>query len=276
MSKNKRTNYVVSITVFITSIFTPISPVFGVTSITPPNSLESVQHKSLNSSQSKWGWHRPVLTVSSGLAASRIGRSQLLSMADDFTEYQYAANHDNSNIMLWGVFLGTEIPVQQQWILQLGVGVYLPNVFRGEGVLIQGVDEQSSDKFPYSYKVKNHQFLSEGKLLGNVKEKYHPYVSAGLGVAVNRAYDYSAYVPPFLTFTPQFTNQSTTSFAYSIGAGMDVDIKKNWRLGAGYRFTGVGEANLGYGYLDVIPFPGTLTQSNLYIQEILVQLTYLM
>ncbi|MCL9684823.1 outer membrane protein [Legionella maioricensis] len=272
MPKNKRTDYVVSITVFIT--YALISPEVGATSITLPDSSNPIQQSA--QPQNKWEWFRPVLTVSSGLAASRIGQSQTLSMVNDFTTYQYAANNEYYNKMLWGGFLGTEIPVCPQWILQLGLGVYLPNAFSAEGILIQGVDEQSSDLFPYSYKVKNHQFLGEGKLLGSIKDNYHPYVSAGLGVAVNKAYTYSAYVPPFLTFTPQFTNYSTTSFAYSIGAGMDIDIKKNWRLGAGYRFTGVGDANLGYGFLDVIPFPGTLTQSNLYIQEVLVQLTYLM
>ncbi len=223
----------------------------------------------------RW-WFSPVLTVSSGAEFAKVGSSQTLSMNGDFTTYQYASSGSSSNQAFWGGFLGTEISLQQQRFLQLGISFYAPNSFSsGTGILTQGVDPASSDQFTYHYKVKNRLFLAEAKLLGKVKEHLHPYVSLGLGAAFNQAYAYTTNVPFSLTFTPEFTNHSTTSFAYSVGVGIDVDIHQNWRLGAGYRFVGLGQANLGNGLIDTTSFTSTLTQSNLYAQTVMAQLTYL-
>jgi opacity protein-like surface antigen len=103
----------------------------------------------------------------------------------------------------------------------------------------------------------------------------HPFASVGIGAAFNQAYGYSTNVPAFLTFTPQFASHQTTSFTYSVGLGMDFDVEKNWRLGANYRFTDLGKANLGAGNIDVFPFTSTLTQSHLYAQEVMAHVTYL-
>lgn len=72
-----------------------------------------------------------------------------------------------------------------------------------------------------------------------------------------------------------FTNNTNMSFAYSLGVGIDVDIQKNWRLGVGYRFANLGQADLGRGVIDTTLFTSTLLQSNLYAQACVVQLTYL-
>jgi opacity protein-like surface antigen len=124
--------------------------------------------------------------------------------------------------------------------------------------------------------VKSSQLLAEGKLLWNVKEFLHPYATFGLGVAFNDASSYSTNVPPFVTFTPQFTNHINAAFSYSIGLGMDIDVYKRWRLGTGYRFTDLGKANLGMGPVDLTPFTSSLSQPHLYTQEIVVQLSYLL
>lgn len=221
-------------------------------------------------------WLHPVLTASGGMAIAQVGKSQTLTMSNDFSTYQYANNGAHSSQVFWGGFLGTEIPLRPQWGLQLGIGYYAPSTFySGTGILTQGIDAPSSDQYPYNYKVISRQLLAEGKLLWSVKERYHPYASLGIGAAFNRAYSYAVTIPAFTTFSPQFTNHSNTSFSYNVGVGMDVDINKNWRAGAGYRFTDLGKADLGLGQIDVTPFTSALTQSHLYAQEVMAQLTYL-
>ncbi|CAM2904057.1 Opacity protein and related surface antigens [Legionella steigerwaltii] len=231
--------------------------------ITPQSNLRSLS------------WFHPFFTLSGGVAVAKTGHAQTLNMDGDFTTYQYTPKHTHSNRMLWGGSIGTEVPVHSQWALQLGIGFYRPNNFSSSGILMQGVDEQSADEFTYNYKIKSSQLFFEGKLLHSAEKIFHPYVSLGLGAAFNNTSNYQTSVPPFLTFTPEFEDHKTTNFAYSLGVGVDVDLCKNWRLGVGYRYVGLGEVSLDEGMLDVMPFTSTLTLPHFYMQEGIVQVSYL-
>jgi opacity protein-like surface antigen len=221
-------------------------------------------------------WYHPVLTLTGGASSAEVGQSQTLTMAGDFTLYNYARTNSNSWRALFGGFVGTEFPITSTLDLQTGIAYYQPgNGYKGKGILTQGVDAPSADIFNYSYSVATRQLLLEGKLLWHVREKFRPYISLGLGAAFNSAYAYTVDTPPFLTFTPQFSSNNNTNFSYSVGAGVDYAIKQNWRIGAAYRFASYGKANLGRGPLDTIQFIPVLKQSNLYSQEVIGQLTYL-
>jgi|GEM_PF-3640525 len=221
-------------------------------------------------------WLHPVITVSGGIATTHVGQSQTLRMEGDFTTYQYTRSGDHSTRKIFGGFIGTEVPLFPKWTLQTGLGFYQPSSFSsGNGNLIQGINVPSSNQFPYHYKVKSRQLLVEWKLLWSVRERFHPYASLGIGAAFNRTYAYTADLPPFFTFTPQFTAHTNTSLSTSFGVGIDVDIHKKWRLGAGYRFTDLGKGNLGLGLIDTTPFASALAQSHLYTNEFMAHLTYL-
>jgi opacity protein-like surface antigen len=221
-------------------------------------------------------WYNPIVTLTGGAATARVGQTQLLTMSGDFTKYDYAANGGHSSRPLLGAFIGTELPVYD-YKLDLGLAYYQPFVFSsGNGILTQGVDASSDDQYTYSYKVQSHQFLIEAKLLWDAQERYHPYLTAGAGIGFNRSYDYQNTVPPFLTFTPEFSSYTSTVFTYSLGAGIDVDVRRNWRFGLGYRFTDLGRTALGRGNLDTTSFDPVIAQSALYAQEIVAQFTYLM
>ncbi|CEK10339.1 outer membrane protein [Legionella hackeliae] len=224
---------------------------------------------------SKPHYIRPLVTISAGVVAAKTGKTQTLTMDGDFTEYRYQAGNSYSDKILGGVFIGEEVSLCPKWLLQLGLGLYIPGDFSSKGNLTEGIDEISSDTFSYNYKIRSRQLLVEGKLLSTMNKSFHPYVLLGLGAAFSEAYDYNPAVPPFLTFTPQFTDHQNVSFSYSVGAGLDVDLRKNWRLGLGYRFADLGRADLGYGVIDVIPFANTLKQSHLYAHQVMLQLTYL-
>ena len=102
-----------------------------------------------------------------------------------------------------------------------------------------------------------------------------PYVSASLGEAFNRAYSYTEY--PVTTadvpMTQPFGNHSTKSFTYSVGFGVDADITKHLRLGAGYRFANLGNASLGVTSLQTGTH--TISNANLYTNELLAQISYI-
>jgi len=121
------------------------------------------------------------------------------------------------------------------------------------------------------------QLLIENKLIFNTKTKYYPYLLVGLGVSFNQSENYDINYPADLFFTPLYEDNVQTSFSYSLGLGIDFQVAHELRIGLGYRFTDLGEVALGQRTLDPInpiDIPGTLEQSNVYIQEVMLQFTY--
>jgi hypothetical protein len=74
-------------------------------------------------------WLHPVLTVSTGIATTRVGQSQTLTNNGDVSQYQYSRANQRSSELMWGGFVGTEIPLNQQWAVQVGLGYYQPQSF---------------------------------------------------------------------------------------------------------------------------------------------------
>lgn len=218
---------------------------------------------------------RPVFTLSSGVASAAVGESQTFPLIDN-NIYQYAANHRHDSEILWGGFIGTEMQFKRDWRIQLGVGYYQPGAFKQTGLLTQGPTQESSDIFPYSFRTLSRQLLLESKIMFNPSPRYHPYFSVGLGAAFNTDYAYQIPYPIFMLFTPLFASQTNTTFSYSLGMGVDVDLMTCLRLGLGYRFADFGKNELSPGVIDVTPITNTLQQSHLYSQILLVQLTYVL
>lgn len=219
-------------------------------------------------------WYSPIITLSGGVAGAHIGRSQTLTMENDYTTYQYVATHSSTERFFFGIYTGAELTLNPRFLLQMGVGFYEPGAFSSaKNTLIQGVDFSSSDLFSWRYKTKNKSLLIETKLLGAFGSPIHPFLSLGLGASFNQAHDYTANIPSFLTFTPKFTNHTQTNFTYAVGIGMDADMSKKLRLGVSYRFASLGQVNLGEGSIDDKLFSGTLKQSNLYMHSLIAQLT---
>jgi opacity protein-like surface antigen len=220
----------------------------------------------------------PVIALTGGMAInSDAGASQNFPIG--YSQLDYDTHHETEIRGVFGGFLGTEFSLLPIWSLQLGVAYYQTTPFAAEGLLAQGVNPATTAKYEYNYKIISHQALVEGKLLLKRHERFHPYISAGLGAAFNQAKDFNVYFPPTLAMTPQYDDHTTTSFTYNVGLGFDVDISEHFRIGLGYRFTDLGKANLGngeYDQFDPTSISSTLEQSHLYTQEVLAQLTYIM
>lgn len=221
-------------------------------------------------------WH-PVLSIGGGIStSSTVGNSNNFPIQNPATDefYDYSANQSAQTSGLLDSFLGIEWNVRPNWIMQVGVDYNQTSPFSARGTFLQGADAESADSYEYHYGVLTRQLLLEGKLLYTLKDRYHPYLLAGLGTAFNKAYDFYTNVPPTLTFTRMYANNATTSFSYALGVGIDTDISPQLRLGVGYRFTDLGQVKLGNATIDTSNVYGTLTQSDLYANELLLQLTW--
>ncbi|KGP62659.1 hypothetical protein EP47_10560 [Legionella norrlandica] len=217
----------------------------------------------------------PVIRAELGASTAQIGQSHIFNIDGDFTTYVYHKDDERSVKALVGLFAGIENKLTSLWIFQAGLAFYQNASFIGRGLLMQGVDPDSSDVFSYQYKVQSQQLLLEARILSTFVNRWHPYISFGLGGAKNKAKDYRTFQNPFITFTPQYTNNTSTSLAGMVGLGLERDVGAHWRAGAGIQYHHSEEVSLGTGTLDIQLFPRTLSQQHLNIFSVLFQISYI-
>jgi opacity protein-like surface antigen len=240
------------------------------------NVAYAVDAKKMFQSWLDQGWH-PVGSIGlGGYITSNAGNSQNFPILDPITDayYNYSASQTAQKAAFISLFLGNEwLLADRDWLMQTGLEYSETTGLSVHGDLTQGADVGSQNFYTYKYNITTRQLLLSAKILYTIQQIYHPYVYAGLGPAVNRAANYKTTVPPDLTFTQEYRTKSTTSFSWGLGFGLDVEIHEKLRLGIGYRFTNLGQVSLGSANIDTISVPGTLTQSHLYANEVIAQLT---
>lgn len=220
---------------------------------------------------------RPLISVSGG--GEMLSSTPTNQFFIEPNQYIYNDGVKQPTSGLLGVFGGIEFLPTPKMALQLGIGYYHPGSFKFSGRLSQGIDPESFDHLKYHYQIESQQLLVESKWLALFfHPNVFPYFSFGLGTAYNRAYQYTSNpdVKTSMPITPVFSNGTTnTSFSYSWGLGFDGFINNHWRGGFGYRYSDVGNANLGPATISSIPIDKTFTQSHLKAQSLLIQLTYI-
>jgi opacity protein-like surface antigen len=233
---------------------------------------------SLTDWYAKKSW-QPILTVGTGASiASNLGESVNIPIQNPLTDefYNYSAEHSTQVASVSNVFIGAEWMLQSNWALQLGIDYSQSSSFLAKGAFLQGADIPSADLFAYNYNILTRQLLVEGKALYTYKKIFHPYLLAGIGASFNKAFNYSTNVPPTLTFTRMYADHSSSALSYAIGAGVDIDVTTHMRMGIGYRFADLGRVALGNAVIDTTSVSRTLSQSHLYANEVLAQLTWVL
>lgn len=217
---------------------------------------------------------QPIITFTTGASISQLGQPESFRPLD-LCSYHYKPNSSTTTNMLWGGFAGSEVMRSSLWRFIAGLGYYQPNSLATKGTLTQGSDSASDDSYSYKYQTQSQQLLAEGKLYWIEKDKIQPFFMVGIGGAFNKTSDYQTSVPPFLEFTPAFSNHTQTSFTYAIGPGIDMGLSKSFKIAVAYRFTDLGSINTGSAKIDEIPISSTLKQSHVYANQILAQFTYI-
>ncbi|GEM_PF-2397141 len=220
---------------------------------------------------------RRVISLAGGAGVtSSVGISQTFPIANPGSGlfYTYTANQEAQTHAIFDGFVGVEWMYQPRLALQFGLGLNIAGNVRAKGDLLQGNNISPADQYYYQYSVLSRQLFAETKLLYQHKSCIHPYVLLGLGVAFNSAYSFQTDVPS-PAFTRLYNNNTETSFTYRVGAGLDLDVTNQLRLGLGYRFTDRGHVQLGSAKINSTSVSGTLEQNHLYTNEMLAQLTWL-
>ncbi|MFA5959187.1 MAG: hypothetical protein WC785_01555 [Tatlockia sp.] len=192
------------------------------------------------------------------------------------SQFYYYADRGFTRVKgLFEVFLGAEHPLFSQGVIQPALAYTQAASYQVKGVLMQGLDVPSSDNFTYQYRVLTRQLMAQSKFMLPFKQSLYPYLLLGVGASFNSASQYATNIPPLLISTRLYQNKQTTAFAYRLGLGVDVDLFSHVRLGAAYRFTGLGQACLGNTRIEGSYVPGTLSQPHMAANEVLLQLTYI-
>jgi opacity protein-like surface antigen len=242
-------------------------------------------------------WH-PIVSASLGYSMNaKLGKSQFIPAENPSQDsyYDYQASQGSHPEAVFGLFIATETALKANWAMQLGINYSQPYSFDAKGNVTQGPvlsngdpDFAAADTFQYKYHITSHQFLAQAKFLYNWHNKIHPYASFGLGTSYNRAFNYTANITPAnTTLTNNFQNNAQWAFSYSVGTGVDVDIKHNWRLGVSYRFTDYGAAKTGNSIIDTAGTNNNgvfnsavgsnkhLAVNHIYSHEVMTQLSFL-
>lgn len=172
-----------------------------------------------------------------------------------------------------GIAIDKNIIKNAYYLFQLGLSYHYFSPMSVNGNLKQGITPPYYQA-NYTYSINSSQFLAEAILRQAWYQALSPYFILGLGVAFNYAQNYSTNVPAYLTVTPSYSNNTTKSFSYALGLGLDYLIDPKLSIGIAYRFINLGFAGLGSGKIRYTSVSDKLNQSNLYINTLAVQLNY--
>ncbi len=210
---------------------------------------------------------RVITTLTGGAGFTQAGRTQ--SFIDNDITYSYHANKSGLSRIMWGAAAGGEFNFNSGWAADVTIGYSQIATFEAKGIGTQG-----STVYNYQYSVNSKQYLLEAKILNGVPYGLHAYGLLGVGAAFNMLGNYTT-TPAAVVGAPEYQSKTNSNFAYSIGLGFDYDISHYMRMGLGYKFIGLGQANLGTGTVGTTVLSKTIKQNALNEQEVMVQITFL-
>lgn len=220
---------------------------------------------------------KPFVTVDAGMGTANANNGSHTDIPPGSFNF---SGSDNHSTQMLGLTVGVEKQFTPQGLgllgWQLGISVQQYGGMKGRGNAEQGISGALSH-FDYSYNIKTTAWFLSNEVFGTFSQRYHPYGLVGLGQANNTASNYTATPQEADTDIPvSFGSKTTSSFAYQLGLGLEVDITNSLRAGIGLRYTDLGKVSLGAGTVNDQAFPGSsLSQSQMKNKSVLLDISYL-
>lgn len=184
-----------------------------------------------------------VATISAGPVWESGGKTQTFYLAPEI-EKTYAANKSTKTLADGELFVGMQKPLYHQVQGQLGVAVATTDDARLSGEIWDDADPQFNN-YIYSYKIRHTHVAIKGKLLAERWYFVIPWISGSIGVGFNEAHRFTNTPTIFEAVTnPNFASNTKTTFSYTVGAGVQKTLTKNWQVGIGYEFADWGKSQL--------------------------------
>lgn len=198
--------------------------------------------------------HQWFLTAGGGLAFPSFGHSNL-SVANNsgfpnpFNQDAYTVHQKPQPLFFMG--LGRRWETVKRWLPAYSLGLYYQHFFATNmGNQITQYSAPGFTNYQFNWDLSSDVLLIGAKL--NLLRYYRllPYVSAGLGCALNKSGGYSESALPGLTDTrvsASYQARTMLQFAYNVGAGFDFQLTKAFLVSAEYQFQNLGNTSLGHG-----------------------------
>lgn len=212
-----------------------------------------------------------VATLSLGPVWENAGTTQTFYLTPNI-EKTYAANHSSHALVNGELFVGLQRPLREKLEGQFGLAVATTSNASLSGHVWDDADPLFNN-YTYQYQVQHTYLALKGKLLADRGYIVAPWVSGSLGIGFNQAHDFSN--TPTISqavVMPNFANNTTTAFTYTLGVGVERKLNQHWQAGVGYEFSDWGRSQLSRA-------PGQtsnngLSLSHLYTNGFLFNLTY--
>lgn len=204
-----------------------------------------------------------------GARPTQLGNSASFPLG--YSTFSYFPSNNNDNATIYGISFNKIFSIAPLYSVQVGASYHHLSNMDVQGILMQGISPPYYQA-NYSYKIYSTQYLIDAKLRRQFYTRFFPYLYLGLGVASNRASNFTTNVPAYLTVTPNYSDNTLRSFSYSLGAGIDFMIMPQLSVGLGYRFINLGKTGLGTGVIRNTAVKAALTQSNFYLNSLMAQL----
>jgi opacity protein-like surface antigen len=215
-----------------------------------------------------------VITISGGPAWTSAGKTQTFYLQSD-VQNTYAANNKTNTLGTGELFLGLQRTLREKFTGQLGLALAGSGMANLSGSVWQDADPNFNN-FNYTYSVNQFRVALKGKLIAEknpLTQLVQPYISGGVGVGFNHAYNYQATPTLFqAVVAPGFSANTTTAFTYTIGAGMQKSLNTNWQAGIGYEFADWGQSSLGAASGQTLN--SGLSLNHLYTNQLQFSLSY--
>ncbi|MDR3476986.1 MAG: porin family protein [Gammaproteobacteria bacterium] len=218
-----------------------------------------------------------VIGLSPGLNWVSGNKTQTLNLEPD-VQKTYTANNNSPSVASGELFIGMQKllpvhPMQHNLIGQVGIVVAGVGDTKLKGNIWEDADP-AFNNFTYNYKVQHTHVAIKGRLIGNCGWIFEPYVSGSIGVGFNRAYDFT--VNPIVSSAvsaPLFGSNTTTTFVYTLGIGLQKSFNTHLQAALGYEFADWGKTQLSRATGQTLNHG--LTQNHLYANQIQLSLYYI-
>lgn len=225
-----------------------------------------------------WNWpvfclHDYFISISGNAGWTNPGKTQTIALEPDVIKTYVPENLSNSRVLLSGeLFLGVQKSYFPHIQSQFGLAFYFSDAAKLQGY-IQEDGDFNFQNYAYAYKVDHKHIAFKTKWIYESNCYLNPYLSASIGVGVNRASHFG--ITPLIfqeVSAPPFQSATNTALSYSLGAGVQTNLNQHWAIALGYQFVSWGESQLNRA--DGQTSGHGLRLDNLYTQNLELNISY--
>ena len=213
-----------------------------------------------------------VIRISGGSAWTNPGKEQTFSLLPGFRN-TYTTNKSTTAVADGALFLGLQKALDQGLQGQIGFTFAMAGNARLQGDIWDDADPVFNNH-TYQYKIQHTHLAVEGELLFDQGNWFIPWVNASIGVGFNRSYAFSNQITiPEASVEPDFGSNTVTALTYTVGLGIQKNVREHMQVGVGYLFSDWGKSNLNKATGQTLN--SGLSLKHLYTNGVLFNLTYL-